>query len=284
MEGAFKTLIKSNSRWWCQGRFSCQNIELRPRFSSILVAVQRFRSGISNGATFCGRISIGSLKSSISRLKNSMLRRVSSSAGKSPSKTRMSLKHLEEGGEYGVIRTVCRSRALEMIKKTRWDADGADDVDIEASSRFPWKDFRKKLTKQEETWLSIFRGGASSTETRRQRDEQRCSACGQEVRPSLRHLVTECPIFDAKRKAVSEAWRLDSDFWQRMPRITSKSGWDYFQLTQRCRAQVAVSSRSVPGGNGGAEMHWWALWQARRRSNTNEPVSKTVVRVPAFAA
>ena len=104
-----------------------------------------------------------------------------------------------------LIRTVCRSRALEMIKKTRWDADGADDVDIEASSRFPWKDFRKKLTKQEETWLSIFRGGASSTETRRQRDEQRCSACGQEVRPSLRHLVTECPIFDAKRKAVSEA-------------------------------------------------------------------------------
>ena len=31
-----------------------------------------------------------------------------------------------------------------MIKKTRWDADGADDVDIEASSRFPWKVFRKK--------------------------------------------------------------------------------------------------------------------------------------------
>ena len=54
-----------------------------------------------------------------------------------------------------LIRTVCRSRALEMIKKTRWDADGPDDVDIEASSRFHWEVFRKKLTKQEETWLSI---------------------------------------------------------------------------------------------------------------------------------
>ena len=32
---------RSNSRWLCQGRFWCQNIELHPRFSSILVAVQR---------------------------------------------------------------------------------------------------------------------------------------------------------------------------------------------------------------------------------------------------
>ena len=43
-----------------------------------------------------------------------------------------------------LIRTVCRSRALEMIKKTRWDADGADDVDIEASSRFLLENFQEK--------------------------------------------------------------------------------------------------------------------------------------------
>ena len=70
------------------------------------------------------------------------------------------------------------------------------------------------------------------------------SACGQEERPSLRHLVTECPIFDAKRKAVSEEWRLDSDFLQRMPRITSKSGWITFSshrdAERRSQYQVAV--------------------------------------------
>ena len=49
-----------------------------------------------------------------------------------------------------------------------------------------------------------------------------------------------------------------------------KVGLDYLQLTQRCRAQVAVSSRSVPGRNGGAEMHGWSLWQARRRSSLKD--------------
>ena len=53
---------------------------------------------------FCGTISKGSLKSSILRWKNTMLKRASSSAGKSPSVTKKSLKHSEEGGEYGVTR------------------------------------------------------------------------------------------------------------------------------------------------------------------------------------
>ena len=61
-----------------------------------------------------------------------------------------------------------------------------------------------------------------------------------------------------------------------------KVGLDCLQLTKRCRAQVAVSSPTVPGRNGGAEMHGWSLWQARRKSNTNESVSKTDSQSTSF--
>ena len=102
VQEAFKTLIKSNSRWWCQGRFWCQNIELHPRFSSILVAVQRIAKWDIQWSSF--------LWNNFNRFFDELdltfekfdAERVSSSAGKSPSVTRMSLKHSEEGGEYVV--------------------------------------------------------------------------------------------------------------------------------------------------------------------------------------
>ena len=209
---AFKTLIKSNSKWWCQGRFWCQNVELHPRFSSILVAVQRITEWDIQWSSFLWnnfRRFFEELDLTLEKYdaeKGVLFSRKVTECNKNVIKAfgRWRRVWSDAPDALHLIRTVCGSRTLETIKKTRWDADGADDVDIEASSRIPWKVFRKKLTKQEETWLSIFRSGASITETRRQRDEQRCSACGQEVRPSLRHLVTECSIFDAKRKAVSE--------------------------------------------------------------------------------
>ena len=64
--------------------------------------------------------------------------------------------------------------------------------------------------------------------------------------------------------------------------ISSYTAVDYLQLTQRCRAQVAVSSRSVPGRNGGAEMHGWSHGQTSRRNNTYESVSKTDSQSTSF--
>ena len=61
-----------------------------------------------------------------------------------------------------------------------------------------------------------------------------------------------------------------------------KVGLDYLQLTQRCRAQVAVSSRSVPGRNGGCTGGLSGK-HAGGATQTSQS-QRQIVRVPAFAA
>ena len=147
VQEAFKTLIKSNSKWWCQGRFWCQNVELHPRFSSILVAVQRITEWDIQWSSFLWnnfKRFFEELDLTLEKYdaeKGVLFSRKVTECNKNVIKAfgRRRRVWSDAPDALHLIRTVCRSRTLETIKKTRWDADGADDVDIEASSRIPGK-------------------------------------------------------------------------------------------------------------------------------------------------
>ena len=127
-----------------------------------------------------------------------------------------------------LLRVVCRARAICEAVSTRRDVEGISRVDVQASSEKPWQTFSKELSGEEARLLNVYRGGASSTPTRRSNLEevtQHCKKCGQCVWPSMRHYVAECSRYDLVRETASRRYGLGRWFWTNLPRVSSKSGW-----------------------------------------------------------
>lgn len=135
-----------------------------------------------------------------------------------------------------------------MVSTTRRDIEGIENIDLEASSRKPWRLFRESLTHARADLLDIFRCGAVSTPTRRSHDlapdQMQCPLCKQTVLASMRHFVVECPHFKQSRKLMQSQFRIKPEWWNSLPRVTSKSGWITFEaaatIERRSALQVAV--------------------------------------------
>jgi hypothetical protein len=60
-----------------------------------------------------------------------------------------------------------------------------------------------------------------------------CPHCGFEY-GSARHLWQDCPRFEVARRQLGHEYDVHHDWWQRQPRVTSKSGW----ITMAAHADV----------------------------------------------
>lgn len=149
-----------------------------------------------------------------------------------------------------LLRTVCRARALETTTKTRHDAEGVNNIDLEANSRKPWQAYRDGLSAAEGSFLEIYRCGAIATQTRLFEKEHRpddlciCDHCGEQVWASMRHLMVECEGSTTERRMINRTFNIDDDWWQRQPRVTTKTGWITYEADRdgdrRSTLQVAT--------------------------------------------
>ena len=89
---------------------------------------------------------------------------------------------------------------------------------------------------------------------------------------SARHLWAECHKFKPKREALEAQFGMDSGWWQRQPRITSKSGWITFEAARslhgRGKAMIAANSLGIEVVK--------ACWQANSKADERHPALSTV--------
>ena len=140
---------------------------------------------------------------------------------------------------------------------SRLDTEGIEDIDINACSRKPWQAFRGTWSETQRNLVTIFRCGASSTDTRHTGGQGRdplnllkhCNLCGEEVFPSLRHSVTECSQYHTLRVELSCKLKVPISWWVELPRVSSKSGWITLQahrcLDMRSSMQVAICTLAM---------------------------------------
>ena len=121
------------------------------------------------------------------------------------------------------LRVIARIRCLQIVVRSRHDAEEVDSVDVDACSNKIFTKWFNSLGIHEKFCLSVFRSGAVSTETRRQTGHT-CQYCGQDW-PSMRHLVTECPHWARLRADLNLKYLLPPTFWTSLLRVTAKSGW-----------------------------------------------------------
>ena len=98
-----------------------------------------------------------------------------------------------------------------------------------AQSDIRFKDWRDSLPAADKLLLRIWRGGAIHTPTRRwygrgDPQQMRCQYCDCQ-QASARHYWAECPYFESDPQRISAEYNVPRDWWQRQPRVTSKTGW-----------------------------------------------------------
>ena len=112
----------------------------------------------------------------------------------------------------------------------RHDEEGIGEIDLAAQSSPPWAQYRRSLGRFDAILLSVWRGGAVSTPTRRRGPESPGGACvcpfGRgHTQASARHFWAECPRFAGRRLGLGKELRVAPSWWGAQPRVTSKSGW-----------------------------------------------------------
>ena len=178
----------------------------------------------------------------------------------------------------GGIRRQLGHALIAAIPKSRADAGGAANVDVESSCGARAKAFIEGLSSQDRAMMIVWRAGAMSSPTRRagvkhkpgvleeQMEEEAfdelavataCPLCGQ-CFASGRHYFADCPALDAERGRIGAAHHITRDWWALQPEITSKTGWLTFaaHADRRRREDCAVAvlklgrciMRLVPAG------------------------------------
>ena len=153
---------------------------------------------------------------------------------------------IDTGKGAHALRLAARYRCLQETRLTRHDSENVSAVDVDASSQPCWSKWRKGLNAHELLLLTIYRGGASSTPTRRQSMPQNSTSCPFCDRrdASMRHFWAECPAFEPSRSKLRQQFGIPNGWFQDQPRITAKSGWITFSSSpckaKRARLQVAA--------------------------------------------
>ena len=145
------------------------------------------------------------------------------------------------------LRVCCRIHALNTIHMTRLDAEGAKDIDPEASSQKPWKNWTAHLKPEEKLALEIWRSGAVKTPTRLRSGEP-CRFCAHPY-PSSRHWWAECPGLAEQRFRIGFNHGIPAEWWCAQPRVTAKTGWITYGAAatpgRRSELQVAACELGI---------------------------------------
>ena len=148
---------------------------------------------------------------------------------------------IDAGKRAHALRLAARYRCLQETRLTRHDSENVSAVDVDASSQPCWSKWRKALNAHELLLLTIYRGGASSTPTRRQSMPQNSTSCPFCDRrdASMRHFWAECPAFEPSRSKLRQQFGIPNGWFQAQPRITAKIGWITFSSSP-CKAKRAL--------------------------------------------
>lgn len=253
-----RAVLRSACTWWCFGRWWAARVELHPHYSYLLQMVKQITNPLLTWSDYVENAVVLTLNKCLlgyngfSRTPGQGIS-INIRSDDDPKILRATASLRGSGDHFWTdsaaaqhaLRVICRIRALSHASPSRWDYQGIDDVDVEASSSKLWKDFVKKLSGPQRTALTIYRGGATSTQTRR-RDGQACIFCNHAF-PSLRHLWAECPRYRPQRIALAGSVqpRIPAYWWRRQPRVTAKSDWITYNASpnnpQR-RAQLQIAT------------------------------------------
>ncbi|CAK0873307.1 unnamed protein product [Prorocentrum cordatum] len=140
--------------WWCRGRIKASNIDLHPVYSAVLVAIDRIAYWEIQWSDFL-EVNFMALFEAIGfeflqydpgrgvqfrrpvDEPDALVRRL---------RGRRHICWSDEKKVPHLIRQVCRARALANTRAERNDAEGVDQIDLEASSAKVWAIFRGSLT------------------------------------------------------------------------------------------------------------------------------------------
>lgn len=243
----FTALARARAKWWCTRRYWADNLSCHPQFGTM---VQVCRAA--------GRINPQHMSAMLRKAVSSHvqllgLEVVSHDAGDAsvwvwpkhqarcdPRSMEEFLKNsrLFQGGRRAFCVTTERGpHLLRMASRVallaprlrgrkRFDEEGIQDVDVNASSDPKWLKWRRQLNDHQRQLLHIWRAGAVWTPTRRWRGEEecRCPWCGH-PHASARHFWAECEKFNGARVDLDRRFQLEPGWWQLQPRVTSKTGW-----------------------------------------------------------
>ena len=120
------------------------------------------------------------------------------------------------------LRLAAIYQCLLSARRSRFDAEGVADVNINASSHKTWRDWKANLEPKEKLLLSMFRGGAATSPTRRANmpfNNESCPFCNAED-ASMRHFWAMCPQFLSFRQETECSFNVAHGWWVLQPRIT----------------------------------------------------------------
>ena len=267
----WRAIIRSNCSWWCQGRWWCDRILLHPCFGSAVSAIlaaprvalwkgEGVQKSLQDHASILGLqvISWNSHGLWLRPAANADPRVLAAAnQARPPEADTQNRPHgalvFNANSQAGAhaIRIAARVRALALVRTSRQDAEGIADVDLEAQSDPSWTAWSRRLHDGDRQLLSIWRGGAVRSPTRRWSFHDRTGESGAAACPwcqapfaSSRHFWTECPRFAGARVALEREFDVSPDWWRTQPRCTAKSGWITLSAgpSVRRRAQLQVAS------------------------------------------
>ena len=261
----FQAIAHSTVSWWCQPRFWAQQIENHPCFG---VAIRGLCASYRVLNNKCPHI----VKALDRHAKVLHLKIVSfqhdsltiqssddsivcgTTPGSHPGDFLQSFD-LNEGNSRNLfeLSTTYGSEPGELILNqichTRFDAEGYDQINLDAYSSIAYKKITDNLSSSDLTCLFVWKSGAIKTPTRRfykrpHEPESRkiCPWCSF-PRASARHFFVDCIRFEDLRFSLQNSHHIPPPWWANQPRCTSKSGWIVHQaaLTQDQRVDCAIA-------------------------------------------
>ena len=246
-----RAVTRTRCSWWCSGRWWCDRISLHPVLGTAVQALKRagrLTSSPSATLTACLQAhaeKLGLRVADFSVARGLWVRPKPSADPRARAAARAARRQdREEGRACGLpadafrpdtaagehaARVCARAVVLASVRRSRHDAEGTEAIDIEAQSQPSWRRWERSLPPGQRTQLSVWRGGAVHTPTRRwygrrTADDQSCPHCGF-AQASARHFWAECPRFDAEQRRLERELGISPGWWANQPRCTAKTGW-----------------------------------------------------------
>lgn len=163
------------------------------------------------------------------------------------------------------MRLAARAAGLAVARRSRHDAGGIDDVDVELSTSTQWRQYVGELASEAQASIEVVRSGAAWSPTRRYLERRflingaiptdkleadhmllanpgyvrmkqltSCPLCSVPW-ASLGHVVKACPALDGVRLRLSSR---PISWWSSIPEVTAKSLW----ATPRCSSACDLAA------------------------------------------
>ena len=242
----FQAIAHSTVSWWCQPRFWAQQIENHPCFG---VAIRGLCASYRVLNNKCPHIvkaldrHAKVLHLKIVSFQHDSLTIQSSDdsivCGTMPGSHPGDFLHsfdINEGNSQNLfelkhnLRVRARRIVFNQICHTRFDAEGYDQINLDAYSSKAYKKFTDNLSSSDLTCLLVWKSGAIKTPTRRfyrrpHEPESRkiCPWCSFS-RASARHFFVDCIRFEDLRFSLQNSHHIPPSWWANQPRCTSNRG------------------------------------------------------------